>query len=163
MRPIGVGRKNSIHSSDKTREFLRLCSNLHYFLREQSKRAANLQPTSALLERTTAGEFYTKKLLACGLILVATPARKGQKTTNLRIFFDPLRFKEWESSIGPASLVFLNPYDLEISRNPEEGRWYLVLDEKKLNLDLERKAPYEVAAVDIWEVTESVIDAVRIR
>jgi hypothetical protein len=65
--------------------------------------------------------------------------------------------------MGPVKLAFLNPYDIELSRNQEEGRWYLVLDGKKLNMDLEQEMPYEIAAIDIHEVFEGTIDAVRIR
>lgn len=65
--------------------------------------------------------------------------------------------------MGPITLAFFDPYSIEISRNDEEGRWYLVLDGKKLNMDLKRNEPYEVAAVDIHEIYKGTIDAVRIR
>ncbi len=65
--------------------------------------------------------------------------------------------------MGPITLAFLNPYDIEISRNEEEGKWYLVLDGKKLNMDLKQEAPYEVAAINIRELYKGTIDAVRVR
>ena len=163
MRPIGVGRKGSICPSEKTEEFLSLCSKLHSFLQGQVYRYRRNQPTAASLERTTAGEFYTKKCLPVGLILIATPSREDSRTTSLRVFFDPPRFKNWMESMGPITLAFLNPYDIEISRNEEEGKWYLVLDGKKLNMDLKQEAPYEVAAINIRELYKGTIDAVRVR
>jgi hypothetical protein len=65
--------------------------------------------------------------------------------------------------MGPVKLAYLNPYDIEISRNDKEGKWYLVLDGQELNMDLGRDAPYEVAAIEIHEVFKDTIDAVRIR
>ncbi len=65
--------------------------------------------------------------------------------------------------MGPVTLAFFDPYGIEISKNDEEGKWYLILDGKKLNMDLGRKAPYEVAAIDIHEIFKGTIDAVRIR
>lgn len=163
IRPPGVGRKGSIYPSEKTKEFLGLCAKLHEFLQGQLYRQKLSQPTAASLEKTPDGEFFTKKFLPVGLILVATPNRKDPKITSLRIFFDPLRFKEWSKGMGPVKLAFLNPYDIEISRNHKEDRWYLVLDGKQLNMDLARQEPYEVAAVDIHEIFGGNIDAVRIR
>jgi hypothetical protein len=163
MRPFGVGRKGSIYPSEKTKEFLNLCSNLHQFLQEQLSRYRMSQPTAASLEKATGGEFYTKKFLAVGIVLIATPKREDTKITSLRIFFDPLRFKQWSEGLGPAKLVFLDPYGIEISRNQKEDKWYLVLDGQEMNMDLERAAPYEVAAVDIHGAYEGAIDAVRIR
>ena len=162
MRPFGVGGPGSILPSEKTKEFLIMCKKIHTFLQDQLYRHARNQPTAASLEKTRAGEFYTKKFLAAGLILVGTPSREDPKTTSLRIFFDPLRFRKWEDSMGPVKLAFFNPYDIEISRNRREGRWYLVLDGKNLNMDLERKSPYEVAAIEIHGRVDN-IDAVRIR
>jgi len=163
MRPIGVGRKGSIYPSERTKGFLSLCLKLHDFLQGQLYRQQMSQPTAASLEKTTGGEFFTKKFLPVGLILVATPSRRDPKTTSLRIFFDPPRFNQWIESMGPISLAFLDPYNIEISKNEEEERWYLILDGKKLNMDLKRDAPYEVAAVDIHEIFKGNIDAVRIR
>lgn len=162
MRPFGVGGPGSILPSEKTKEFLNLCEKIHTFLQDQLYRHYRNQPTAVSLEKMRSGEFYTKKFLAVGLILVGTPSRKDPKTTSLRIFFDPSRFKKWEESIGPAKLVFFNPYDIEISRSRREDKWYLVLDGKNLNMDLERKSPYEVAAIEIQERLGN-IDAVRIR
>ncbi len=163
MRPIGVGRKGSIYPSEKTKEFLSLCSKLHRFLRRQIYRHQMSQPVAASLEKTPDGEFFVKKFLPVGLILVATPSREDPKITSLRIFFDPLRFVAWSKSMGPVKVAFFNPYDLEVSRNAEENKWYLVLDGKELNMDLTRQDPYEVAAVNIHEISPETIDAVRIR
>ena len=163
IRPIGVGRKGSIYPSEKTKEFLKLCQKLHSFLQGQDSRHQMKQPLAASLGRTTVGEFYTRKFLSFGLLLLATPNREDPKITSLRIFLDPLRFQQWTESMGPIKLAFLNPYDIEISRNNEEGRWYLVLDGQKLNLDLGKKEPYEVAAINIHEIYKGTIDAVRIR
>lgn len=164
IRPIGVGgRKGSILPTEKTVEFLALCKKLHGFLQGQLYRQRTRQTTAVSLETTTGGEYYTKKFLAPGLILVATPSRKDSRITSLRIFFDPSRFNQWSESIGPAKLVFLNPYDLEISRNAKEGQWYLALNDQKLNMDLGRKDAYEVAAVEIHDTHAGCVDAVRIR
>ena len=163
MRPIGVGRKGSIYPSESTKGFLSLCLKLHDFLQGQLYRQQMKQPIAASLEKTPDGEFYTKKFLPIGLIFVATPSKTDPKTTSLRIFFDPPRFVKWMESLGPVTLAFFDPYGIEVSRNDKEGRWYLVLDGKKLNMDLKRDAPYEVAAVDIHEIFKGTIDAVRIR
>lgn len=163
MRPIGVGRKGSIYPSENTKGFLSLCLKLHEFLQGQLYRQQMNQPTAASLEKTPGGECYTKRSLPTGLILVATPSRENPKITSLRIFFDPPRFMKWMESMGPVTLAFFDPYGIEISRNDEEGEWYLILDGKKLNMDLKRDAPYEVAAIDIHEIFKGTIDAVRIR
>jgi hypothetical protein len=163
MRPIGVGRKGSIYPSESTKGFLSLCQKLHEFLQGQLYRQQMKQTTAASLEKTPGGEFYTKKFLPIGLILVATPSKVDPKTTSLRIFFDPPRFMKWMEGIGPVTLAFFDPYGIEISKNDKEDRWYLILDGKKLNMDLKRDAPYEVAAVDIHEIFKGNIDAVRIR
>ena len=163
MRPIGVGRTGSIYPSENTKGFLSLCLKLHEFLQRQLYRQRMNQPTAASLEKTPGGEFYTKRFLPSGLILIATPSRGDSKITSLRIFFDPPRFMKWAESMGPVTLAFFDPYGIEISKNDKEGKWYLILDGKKLNMDLGRKAPYEVAAVDIHEIFKGTIDAVRIR
>jgi hypothetical protein len=163
IRPIGVGRPGSISLSENMKPFRGLCLKLHNFLQEQLYRQRMSQPTAASLEKTPGGEFYTKRFLPIGLILVATPSRSDPKITSLRIFFDPPRFKQWSESLGPIQLAFLDPYGIEVSRNDKEETWYLVLDGKKLNMDLGRDAPYEVAAIDIHEIFKGTIDAVRIR
>lgn len=67
---------------------------------------------------------------------------------SLQIFFDPPRFREWKKGLGPLTLVYLDPCNIEIFLD-NQHQWGMAFDGQELYLDPEAKAAYEVAAFEI--------------
>ncbi len=68
---------------------------------------------------------------------------------NLRIFFDPPRFRSWKESIGPVDLFYMNPYGIELVKDRETERWGLFIDEQELYMDSSGDDLYELARFSI--------------
>lgn len=66
----------------------------------------------------------------------------------MRIFFDPPRFREWRAKLGPLTLFYMDPCDIEIALNHKK-QWGMFFDGQELYLDPEAGSSYEVAAFEI--------------
>jgi hypothetical protein len=108
-------------------------------------------PLAESLERTPGGELCVRKQLPPGLLILGRPSHQDPKIATLQIFFDPLRFKAWLEAMGELSLVYLNPYDVELVLDDKTKRWGLFLDGEELFMDLETEEVYEVAKFEVRE------------
>lgn len=129
--------------------FWKLCQAMTQFIQEQVYRRQMGQPLAESLEKTPDGSLAVLKRLPCGLILKAGPDPEIQRTVNLRIFCDPLRFKAWRDSLGPLDMFYMNPYGIEVVLDQGSGRWGIFLENRELLLDPERDKIYELASIDI--------------
>jgi hypothetical protein len=53
--------------------------------------------------------------------------------------------------MSPLTMVYLNPYDIEVVLDQKTKRWGLFLDGAELNMDLETDDIYEAARFEIRE------------
>lgn len=142
-------RSAALVETPQNRTFLQMCRKIDAFIQSQVYREEHGLPLPESLERKPDGGFFIRKPLVAGLTLTASPSSSNKKTTILRTFFDPARFKAWENSLGPVSMIYLNPYDLEITKDKKSGEWGFYLDGQKLPLNLEAKQVYLLAKVEI--------------
>lgn len=71
------------------------------------------------------------------------------KIVSLRIFFDPPGFKAWRDGMGPMTVLYMDPYGLELILDNKTDQWRLYLDRKELHVNLETDEIYELARLEI--------------
>jgi len=136
-------------SLQKSGKLSELCQNLSGFLNRQLHKVRHGQQLDPnLAHDPLTDEYYTQKVLSCGLKLRANGKIRSSIVT-LQIFIDPTAFNAWKEALGPTGMVYLDPYGIEIVKDKDTGRWGVFLDQKELNLALTAQAPYLAAELEI--------------
>lgn len=130
---------------------LQTCQKLIAFLTHAHQQPLEIRQRASL-ETSPTGTLLLRKVLPCGLDLVAESV--APMTATLRIFFDPRRFESWRASQGNLGLFYANPYGIEIVY--EENVWGFFVDERQLQIRLRNTKPHEVACLDIQQVGDVV-------
>lgn len=80
----------------------------------------------------------------------------------LQIFLDPLRFRNWTSSMEPVEMLYTNPCGVELVKQ-RTGRWAIFLDGQELLLDLKAEQPYEAARFEVSDGFSGGREVVRVK